>query len=111
MSTERKWILECQSETGVTLEALDYIRFNDFSAVDDKVKAFVLCFGKKYGLLKESGDIDVEKVKKELRSVVDSEDQINKIIGKCVVNKETKQETVFQAFKCVRVNKPDFLPV
>ncbi|KAJ3648068.1 hypothetical protein Zmor_019904 [Zophobas morio] len=107
----RKWSQECQAETGVSTDAINKVANNDFSAVDDKMKAQSLCYGKKAGLIDASGDIDVEKVKTKLRNVVDNEDQVNEIIGKCVVNKGTKEETSLHVFKCIRENQPKFTPI
>ena len=68
-------------------------------------------FCKKCGLLNASGDIDVEDVKTKLRKVVDNEDQVNEIVGKCVVDKGSKEETAFFVFRCLRENLPKFTPV
>ena len=107
----KNWSDACQAETGVSTDSINKIRNNDFSAVDDKLKAHSLCFGKKSGLVDASGDINVEKVKAKLRNVVDNEDKVNEIITKCVANKGTKEETSFQVFKCIRENQPNFVPV
>ncbi|KAJ3648069.1 hypothetical protein Zmor_019905 [Zophobas morio] len=108
LTTEKQWTDECRAETGVSIEALDQVRHNDFCITDDKIDAFILCFGKKSGVFNASGDVDVEKLKAKLKTIVNNEDQVNEVIAKCVDKKETKEERAFRAFKCVRRSYPEF---
>ncbi|XP_068893153.1 B1 protein-like [Tenebrio molitor] len=107
----KKWREECRQETGVSEEAINRVVSNQFDVVDDKIKAHGLCFGKKAGLISESGDILIDQTKIKLKKVSVDDDEVDRIIKKCVVKKDTPEETAFQTFKCLREEKPKFSPV
>nr|AJM71485.1 odorant-binding protein 11 [Tenebrio molitor] len=107
----KKWREECREETGVSSEGINQLRTNHFDNVDDKIKAQSLCFGRKSGLINESGDVLADQIKIKLKRVAVDDDEVDRIIKKCVVKKDTPEETAFQTFKCLREEKPKFSPV
>jgi hypothetical protein len=107
----KKWSDECREETGVSAEGINQLRTNHFDNVDDKIKAQSLCFGRKSGLINEAGDVLADQIKIKLKRVAVDDKEVDKIANKCVVKKDTPEETAFETFKCLREQKPKFTPV
>jgi hypothetical protein len=100
---------ECQQVSGVSQETIDKVRTGVL--VDDpKMKKHVLCFSKKTGVATEAGDTNVEVLKAKLKHVA-SDEEVDKIVQKCVVKKATPEETAYDTFKCIYDSKPDFSPI
>jgi hypothetical protein len=95
--------------SGVSQETIDKVRTGVL--VDDpKMKKHVLCFSKKTGVATEAGDTNVEVLKAKLKHVA-SDEEVDKIVQKCVVKKATPEETAYDTFKCIYDSKPDFSPI
>lgn len=100
---------QCREETGATLEQVNKIRSNAVFEDDPKLKKHVLCVAKKTGQVSESGTINVEGIKNNLKKVGTSDETIAEI-EKCLLEKDTAEETAFQVMKCVFDRQPNFSP-
>lgn len=100
---------ECRELNGVSEDTILKVRKGEL-VNEPKVKNHILCVSKKTGLASESGETNVEVLRNKLRKVCDSDDEVNTIIQKCVVKKDTPEETAFEIFNCLRKTKPTFSP-
>ncbi|XP_970331.2 B1 protein [Tribolium castaneum] len=107
----RKWSNECKVLIGVSQEAINKIRNNEFDSVDDKIKKHGLCFAKKASLADSSGNIIINQIKIKLKRVIEDDEEVDRIVTKCTVRKNTPEETTFETFRCLRENSPKFVPV
>ncbi|RZC42569.1 PBP GOBP domain containing protein [Asbolus verrucosus] len=104
------YINECKAQTGVSQELIDRGRKGEF--VDDPtVKSQILCMMKKIGMATESGEVVVDDIRNKLRKVSENDEEVGRIIQKCVVKLDTPEETAFEVSKCIRQQKPNFSPV
>ncbi|EFA07546.1 odorant binding protein C03 [Tribolium castaneum] len=98
---------ECKNQSGVSQELIDKARTGELIN-DPKLKAQIYCVSKKAGLATEAGEINMDNLKTKLKKVAANDDEVNKIIQKCVVKKPTPEETAFEVYKCLHANKPNF---
>ncbi|XP_044265392.1 uncharacterized protein LOC123011816 [Tribolium madens] len=98
---------ECKNQSGVSQELIDKARTGELTN-DPKLKAQIYCVSKKTGLATEAGEINMDNLKTKLKKVAANDDEVNKIIQKCVVKKPTPEETAFEVYKCLHANKPNF---
>ncbi|RZC40380.1 PBP GOBP domain containing protein, partial [Asbolus verrucosus] len=101
---------ECREQSGVSQELVDKLRNGEY-VEDAKLKAQMLCVSKKLGLADDSGNINVETLKTKVKKVVDNDAEVDEIVEKCAVKRDTPEDTAFFTFKCLRENKPKFSPV
>ncbi|RZC42568.1 B1 protein [Asbolus verrucosus] len=107
----KKWSEACQAEAGVTSETIIKARTGDYNPEDSKLQVHTLCFAKKAGLADDSGEPIIDSFKAKLKRVSDSDEEVDRMIEKCLVKKDTPGETLLRAYKCIIENKPKFTPV
>jgi hypothetical protein len=69
---------------------------------DAKLKQQVLCMSKKHGQITESGELVLDVWRSWVKKVGAKHEEDEKILNECVVKKDTPEETMFNAFKCVQ---------
>nr|AIX97033.1 odorant-binding protein 18 [Monochamus alternatus] len=94
---------ECFLQTGVhednAAKALD-----DEFVDDPKLKLYILCFAKKVGLMNDSGEIQLDVLRVKLSGMISDEAKVEEMIAKCVVQKSTPEETIFEVSRCIHGN-------
>lgn len=91
---------ECSSNTGVAEETVMKAMNGDFSD-DPKLKQYLLCSGKKMGLINEAGEIQRNFVRATLMTMISDEAKVEEIIAKCAVKMSAPEETAYEASKCM----------
>ncbi|KAG5887558.1 hypothetical protein JTB14_002264 [Gonioctena quinquepunctata] len=97
---------ECLEETKVDLGIAMKAAQGEYTN-DEKLKKQILCFNKKVGLQDKNGDIVMEVAKAKLKDIVKDDKKVEEVMKKCVLKKETPEETAFQAAKCLHELAPD----
>ncbi|KAJ3619240.1 hypothetical protein MTP99_004939 [Tenebrio molitor] len=90
---------ECKELTEVTQESINEAHSGVVS-VDPKLKKYIRCFSKKTGVATEADDNNVEVLKAKLKRVANDE-EMDKMVQKCVVKKVTPEATAYDIFRCV----------
>nr|XP_023022172.1 uncharacterized protein LOC111510480 [Leptinotarsa decemlineata] len=97
---------ECMEETKVAMEVV--LKAAEGVYVDDdKLKKQILCVNKKIEVQKENGDIDIDVTKKKLMTILKDEKKVDDVIKKCVMKKDTPENTAFEAAKCMHKLAPN----
>ncbi|KAJ3648070.1 hypothetical protein Zmor_019906 [Zophobas morio] len=98
---------ECKTESGVAQDLIDKARNGEL--VDDpKLKSQMLCVAKKANLATAAGEINLDVLKTKLKKVAADDAEVDKLVQKCAVKKDSPEETAFEAFKCLHKEKPAF---
>ena len=84
---------------------------NGVFADDPKLKKQILCVAKNVALVTEAGEVDVGNLKRKVKKVATNDEEADSIVNKCVVEKDTVEDTTFEIVKCVLKEKPAFSPV
>ncbi|KAJ3647737.1 hypothetical protein Zmor_019598 [Zophobas morio] len=97
---------ECQKETKVSKQLVDDI-FNrkicDVSAYENnkQLREFAVCVDTKAGWLNQDGTYNTKSLKKWLQKGDLNCEEAEEAIKKCVVKKETLEDTSFHVLKCL----------
>ncbi|RZC39145.1 PBP GOBP domain containing protein [Asbolus verrucosus] len=101
---------ECKTQSGVTQDLIE--RGRNGELVDDlTLKKQIVCVMKKIGMATASGELDVEYIRNRLKKVSGDDEEVERIIKKCVVTRDTPEQTAFEVSKCLLEQKPKFSPV
>ncbi|XP_012061112.1 PREDICTED: general odorant-binding protein 69a-like [Atta cephalotes] len=74
---------ECIDESGVDPDVLEKAKKGELDDNDEKLACFDTCILKKFGVMKEDGEIDLDKIREHMLKRNKSEEQINKTINEC----------------------------
>ncbi|CAG9829121.1 unnamed protein product [Diabrotica balteata] len=99
---------KCLPISGATQEMVNQAMTGNFPE-DSAFKDHVYCMTKAYGFFKENGQIDIGVVESELHKRIADPVLRTEIKAKCLVLKETPQETAFQATKCLFAYKENIM--
>lgn len=92
-------------ETGISMELVQKMKSGEL--IDDpKVKAQLLCFSKKIGLQNDAGELQPDVIKAKLMSVTQDEAKAQEVMDKCLVTKDTPEDSVFETVKCLNQYVP-----
>nr|AQY18992.1 odorant-binding protein [Galeruca daurica] len=95
------FIRKCQEEYGLSNEFLDEIG-SKHETDTQKAGQFSLCFTKKVGILKSTGEIDESKIKDFFRIFKAEDQMIQKILSKCKVPvHSTPEESALTFIQCL----------
>ncbi|CAG9858988.1 unnamed protein product, partial [Phyllotreta striolata] len=89
----------CKPKTGATDEMAQRAMVGDFPD-DPAFKKHVLCMTQGMGAMDSDGNYILENINKKLDAVLSDEALKSEIKGKCLVTKESPEETAFQSAKC-----------
>nr|UYB94414.1 odorant-binding protein 12 [Lytta caraganae] len=94
---------ECSSASGVDQQLVQKARQGEF--VDDpKLKAHLLCVSKHIGFQNEAGELQNSVVQDKINGQLNDEGKTKALVDKCVAQKATPEDTIFEAVKCVYEN-------
>ncbi|KAJ8955679.1 hypothetical protein NQ318_008550 [Aromia moschata] len=96
---------ECQTESGIDSDTLEKAKKGHFSK-DDKFKNHLFCFYKNLGLQNETGLIQKEVLSEKIGKLLNDVSLSEKLIEKCAIQKDTPQDTAYEAFTCYYENTP-----
>ncbi|KAJ8960262.1 hypothetical protein NQ318_003987 [Aromia moschata] len=91
---------ECEAVTGVT-EEVGHKAIAGEIPPDASIKQHALCFAKKMGCHNEAGDVQVDKIRENLKLVIPDDAVVEDLIAKCVVQQATPEDTAFETAKCI----------
>ncbi|XP_072378397.1 B2 protein-like isoform X2 [Diabrotica undecimpunctata] len=99
---------KCLPISGATDEMAKQAMTGNFPE-DPAFKEHVYCMSKAYGFFKENGEINIGVVESELHKRIADPVLRTEIKAKCLVLKESPQETAFQATKCLFAYKENIM--
>nr|ALR72511.1 odorant binding protein 23 [Colaphellus bowringi] len=88
----------CVAEVHTSPDVLSQIMSGDVSD-DPKIKAHLLCFAKKAGVMTESGETIMDKLKQKLNQYLGS--KADGFFEKCNIEITTPEDTAFNVYKCL----------
>ncbi|CAH0551620.1 unnamed protein product [Brassicogethes aeneus] len=91
---------ECKKETGIDETISKKARMGEF-VEDAKLKEQIFCVNKKSKIQDESGKFLIENIKSYINKYTNSMDKTNEIVEKCFKEKDTAQQSAFEAAKCM----------
>lgn len=93
---------KCMAEHKVTPEIVQKIKSGDFSAVDDNVECFTLCFQQAAGFVDAQGNPNKDVIVQKLSTTKDKK-EVEAVFEKCKdVQGSTPCKKAFNGFKCYR---------
>lgn len=109
MTDEQKQKLQehnkaCIAESEVDPELVKKFRQGDF-ADDPKLKLFAFCMSKKLNFQNEAGDINTDVVEAKLTAALGDAAAAKELVQKCLVKKDTSEDTAFETIKCYFQNR------
>ncbi|XP_014469516.1 PREDICTED: uncharacterized protein LOC106741747 isoform X2 [Dinoponera quadriceps] len=95
----------CISESGVDPNVVKNAKEGTADESDEKLACFTTCMFKKFGIMKENGDIDVEVARTKIPPGVSQEDA-DRVINNCQGITGTGCRKGANLAKCIMENKP-----
>ncbi|XP_028133349.1 B2 protein-like [Diabrotica virgifera virgifera] len=99
---------KCYPISGATEAMINQAREGNFSE-DPAFKEHLYCMCKGYGIFKESGEVNIDVVQAILQQKFQDPALRDEVKAKCLVMKETPQETSLQSIKCLYDFKENIL--
>lgn len=102
----RKYSAACQSESGsgVSEESRNRVRNHEY--IDDpKLREHAFCMLKKAGFIDSNGDFQVEIIKTKLTENSDHPENVEQLVEKCAVKKDSPQLTSAKFVRCLHENR------
>jgi hypothetical protein len=95
----RKYSEPCKSESGATEETLN--KAGDYEHLNDpKLGKHAFCILRKAGFIDSNGDFQVEIMKMTLKENSDNPEEIDRLIAKCAVKKDSPETTSAKLYEC-----------
>nr|UNA06113.1 odorant binding protein 29 [Cylas formicarius] len=91
---------ECQKESNAQQSMIMGVIQGQF-VEDPALKKHILCLGKKLNYIDEDGKFDADVIREKLAQSISDSGKIEDLIGKCLTEKETAEETAYQSIKCM----------
>ncbi|CAG9829122.1 unnamed protein product [Diabrotica balteata] len=99
---------KCLPISGATDEMANQAMTGEFPE-DPAFKEHVYCMSKGFGFFNENGEVNTVAVEAELNKRIPDPDLREEVKAKCLVMKETPQETAFQTAKCMFAYKDQLM--
>ncbi|KAJ3647739.1 hypothetical protein Zmor_019600 [Zophobas morio] len=99
----------CEDKTKVSKQLIDDLfnrKIRDFPKYDNSqaLRAYLVCVDTTGGYYKKDGTLNLETWKKTLKDGNISNEKVDELVKKCVVQRDTQEETSFQAYRCLYNN-------
>ena len=99
----------CENKTKVSKQLVDDLfnhKIPDISVYDNNkpLHEYLACVDTTGGWYNQDGTLNIKAWKKILKDGKISNERVDELVKKCVVNKDTQEETSYQAFKCLYNN-------
>ncbi|KAF7278588.1 hypothetical protein GWI33_008207 [Rhynchophorus ferrugineus] len=99
---------ECKTESGATPQMIMAAIGGEIED-NPMMRQHLICLGKKLNYIDADGHLQRDSIKIGMMRVLKDETKIDNALDKCLVDKDTSEDTVFNAIKCISDNRDSIM--